>query len=393
MSSINELLSFTDIYILEDDIENSYCYYKKTKNIQKNNPSVKVDKDLLPHVVGILKEYKLKRTELIHKDKLNIEKIYIDLFNNININELIKKELIENTTLGIDKIKYILNKVDISNSLKNLIIQNIKNNEIILNKKNNYKDISFVYANRHFRAYTIEGQKGNQIVCRQTFNKEIKLSKTGIHKSIQDLLLSEELNSGGLILLCGTNGSGKSTTSAAVIKERLELHGGFCMTVEDPVEIPIEGSHGDGICIQVQINPEEGFASKIRELTRAYPTGQNLLLLVGEIRDGDTAAQALKSAIDGRLVITTIHSDNVESALKRLIVMASEYLTKEGAEDILANSFKLCIHQSLISGQMKIKFLKNNQSVANAIKNGDIYKLNSEIERQEIALNKNIKIE
>ncbi len=393
MNNKNDLLSFTDIYILEDDIENSYCYYKKKNSIQKNNPSVKVDKELLPHVIGILKEYKLKIAELVHKDKLNIEKIYSDLFYNINISDLIKKELLENTTIDIEKIKYILSKIEISNQLKNLIIQNIKNNEIILNKKNNYKDISFSYLNRHFRAYIIEGQKGNQIVCRQTFNKEIKLNKTGLNKSIQEILLSEELNSGGLILLCGTNGSGKSTTSAALIKERLELHGGFCMTVEDPVEIPIEGNHGAGICIQVQINNEDSFATKIRELTRAYPTGQNLLLLIGEIRDGDTAAQALKSAIDGRLVITTIHSDNVESALKRLIIMASEYLTLEGAQDILANSFRVCIHQSLVSGELKTKFLKNNQAVSNAIKSGDIYKLNSEIERQEIAINKNIKIE
>ncbi len=393
MNNIEELFSFTDIYIIEDDIESSYCYYKKTKGIQKNNPARRVDKDLLPHIIGMLKEYKLKRTELIHKDKLNIEKIYFDLFQNININELIKQEIIQNTNLDINKVKSLLNKVNIEHSLKSLIIQNIKNNEILIKRKNNYKDISFEYKKRNFRAYTIEGQKGNQIVCRQTFNKEIRLSSTGINKSIQDIFLSEELNSGGLILLCGTNGSGKSTTTAAIIKERLELHGGFCMTVEDPVEIPIEGNHGAGICIQIQINPEEGFAHKIRELTRAYPTGQNLLLLIGEIRDGDTAAQALKSAIDGRLVITTIHSDNVESALKRLLIMASEYLTEEGAKDILANSFKLCLHQSLISGKLETKFLKTNQSVSNAIKSGDIYKLNSEIERQQIAINKGIKID
>lgn len=393
MKPLDELFSFTDIYIIEDDIENSYCYYKKEKGILKNNPPRRVDKDLIPHIVSMLKKYKLKRTELIHKDKVNIEKAYFEIFQDVNISAMIKSELIENTNLSIEKIKYIIDKINIDLSLKNIIMQNIKNNDFLMNKKNIYKDISFEYLDRNFRAYVIEGQKGNQIVCRQIFNKERKLIKTGINKNIIDIMLSEELNNGGLILLCGTNGSGKSTTSAAIIKERLELYGGFCMTVEDPVEIPIEGNHGAGICIQVQIRPEDGFASKIRELMRAYPTGQNLMLLIGEIRDGDTAAQALKAAIDGRLVITTIHSDNVESGLKRLLIMASEYLTEDGAKDILSNSFKCCLHQSLVSGELKTKFLKTNQSVSNSIKSGDIYKLNGEIERQQIAISKGIKID
>ena len=198
--------------------------------------------------------------------------------------------------------------------------------------------------------------------------------------------MHEDLNKGGLILLCGSNGSGKSTTCAAVLKERLYKYGGYCITVEDPVEIPLEGQHGDGRCVQLEINPEEGFATKIREIMRAYPTGQNLMMLIGEIRDADTASQALRSAIDGRLVISTIHADNIKSAMKRLIVLASEKLTDEGAKDLLSNSFRIGIHQSLSTGDLKTEFLLGNKEIKNLTRRGDIDKINSEMERQKMCI-------
>lgn len=378
-----DILDFTDIYIVKEDISLSYVYYKGDDSPRQ------VDQQLLPHIKGMLHSFEKKRNELNEKNNSGIQ-FKKNIFNGLDTKKLLRETLIKNTSLDQVKIDQLVNKVDIQKNIEEIILNNLK--EFEPETGHHSKDISFTYLDRNFRSYTIEGQKNSQLVCRQNFSKNIDLQTTGLHPLIMKYLLSPELSKGGLILLCGTNGSGKSTTSAALVKERLKKHKGFCMTVEDPVEIPIEGKHGDGICIQVQINPHEGFAPKIRELMRAYPTGQNLLLLIGEIRDGDTAAQVLKAAVDGRLVISTIHADNVESALKRLLVMASTHLPQEAAADLLADSFRICLHQSLINGTLKTKFLKATDGVNSIIKNNEISKLNSEIERQEIAINKNIEI-
>ena len=205
-------------------------------------------------------------------------------------------------------------------------------------------------------------------------------------------LLSEDLNEGGLVILCGSNGSGKSTTCAGLLKERLIRFGGYCITVEDPIEIPLEGQHGDGRCVQLEVDAKLGFAPKIREIMRAYPTGQNLSMLIGEIRDPDTASQALRSAIDGRLVVTTIHADNIQSALKRLLVLASDILTEDGAKDLLSNSFRIGRHQSLKTGKLKSEFLMGTKETQLLIRRGEIDKISSELElqKQRISLKKEI---
>jgi twitching motility protein PilT len=378
------LLNFTDIYIVLDDYRQSYCYYKGT-----DTPET-VNEKLLPHIENMINAYQIKKIKLSNKDYSgNIEE---KIFEGLEIEDFLRKELSANTSLDKTKIDYLCDKVSLFPYIREKITDNLK--KVNISKtENTFKDVSFTYLDRNFRSYTIEGLYTNILVCRQNFSKNISLSTSGLHPTIYNELLAPELSKGGLILLCGTNGSGKSTTCAALIKERLSKHKGFCMTVEDPIEIPIEGKHGDGVCLQVQINPHEGFAPKIRELMRAYPTGQNLLLLIGEIRDSDTAVQVLKAAIDGRLVVSTIHADTVEAALKRLLIMAAEKMSFEAATDLLSDSFRICLHQSLLNGTLKTKFLKGNSTVAGIIKNGDIDKLNSEIERQEIAINKNIKFE
>jgi Tfp pilus assembly pilus retraction ATPase PilT len=388
-SEIEEVFLFTDLYIVVDDWESSYCYYPPEKNdIKVNNPPKLITKKQKPYIRKFIREYKKRKAELVKKEVNLSENVTKKIIGELNIKSIFKEDIMENTNITEQQLNKLLKYSNINQLTSNLLKKNIEKYAIEENVfiKNNIKDISMEFMNRHFRIYEMEGKNGKQIVCRQTFNKERKLNSTGISDKIIKYLMHEDLNKGGLIILCGSNGSGKSTTCAAILKERLYKYGGYCITVEDPIEIPLEGQHGDGRCVQLEINPEEGFAPKIREMMRAYPTGQNLMMLIGEIRDSDTASQALRSAIDGRLVITTIHADNIKSALKRLIVLASEKLTEEGAKDLLSNSFRIGIHQSLLSGTLSTDFLLGNREVRNLTKTGDIDKLNSEMERQKMSL-------
>lgn len=119
-------------------------------------------------------------------------------------------------------------------------------------------------------------------------------------------------NPHGIILVTGPTGSGKTTTLYAAIKE-LNRPNVNIVTVEDPVESPIEG------ITQVQVNPKAGlvFANSLRSILRQDPD----VILVGEIRDAETAEIAVRAAITGHLVLSTLHTNDAASSIARLMDM------------------------------------------------------------------------
>jgi type IV pilus assembly protein PilB len=119
----------------------------------------------------------------------------------------------------------------------------------------------------------------------------------------------------GMILTCGPTGSGKTTTLYACINMLNSVERNI-MTVEDPVEYQVAG------IIQGNVNVKAGitFATGLRTLVRQDPD----VILVGEIRDGETARIAVEAALTGHLVLSTIHSNDAASAITRLIDMGVE---------------------------------------------------------------------
>ena len=119
----------------------------------------------------------------------------------------------------------------------------------------------------------------------------------------------------GMILVTGPTGSGKSTTLYATLHAvaRTEIN---VITVEDPVEYRIPGIN------QVQVNPKAGltFASALRSILRSDPD----VVLIGEIRDHETAQIAIEAALTGHLVLSTLHTNDAPSAITRLIEMGIE---------------------------------------------------------------------
>lgn len=116
----------------------------------------------------------------------------------------------------------------------------------------------------------------------------------------------------GMLLVCGPTGSGKSTTVYAILNQ-VSNESLNTMTVEDPVEYHIAGIN------QVQVNNKAGltFASALRSFLRQDPD----IMMVGEIRDGETATIATRAAITGHLVISTIHTNDAASTTSRLVNM------------------------------------------------------------------------
>ena len=142
----------------------------------------------------------------------------------------------------------------------------------------------------------------------------------------------------GIILVTGATGSGKSTTVYSILQElnRPEIN---IITVEDPIEMNIEGMN------QVQVNAEIGmtFAAALRSILRQDPN----IILIGEIRDSETAQIAVRASITGHLVLSTIHTNNALSTIERLLDMDVErYLLSTSLTGIIAQRLakKLCTH-------------------------------------------------
>ena len=119
----------------------------------------------------------------------------------------------------------------------------------------------------------------------------------------------------GVVLVTGPTGSGKSTTLYAALNELNTVEKNI-ITIEDPVEYQLDG------ITQVQVNPKAGltFAAGLRSILRADPD----IILVGEIRDRETAQIAIEAALTGHLVLSTLHTNDAPGAVTRLIEMGIE---------------------------------------------------------------------
>lgn len=150
---------------------------------------------------------------------------------------------------------------------------------------------------------------------------ELGLRGRGL-KNLEDAILRPH----GIIIVCGPTGSGKTTTLYSILS-RINTPRVNMITLEDPVEYQIPGVN------QVQVNPGVGltFASGLRSFLRQDPN----IIMVGEIRDSETAGLAIQAALTGHLVFSTLHTNNASGALPRLLDM--------GAEPFLLASTMTCV--------------------------------------------------
>lgn len=163
-------------------------------------------------------------------------------------------------------------------------------------------------------------------------------------------------NPHGIILVTGPTGSGKSTTCYTILSE-LNSEEVNIITVEDPVEANVDGVNQ----VQVNTKAELTFASALRSILRQDPD----IIMIGEIRDGETAEIAVKASITGHLVISTLHTNSTAASITRLIDMGVEpYLIGDSIVGIIAQRLvrKLCpdCKRMRAASDMEKKLLNRN---------------------------------
>jgi len=184
------------------------------------------------------------------------------------------------------------------------------------------------------RVSTLPTVHGEKIVMRVLDKSQgiLSLEDLGMQGSAFEETIAAIKKPYGVILSTGPTGSGKSTTLYAILN-RISLPGVNIVTLEDPVEYEISGIN------QCQIKPEIGFtfASGLRSILRQDPN----VIMVGEIRDGETAGMVTHAALTGHLVLSTLHTNDTAGALPRMINMGVEPF-------LITSSINLIIAQRLV---------------------------------------------
>ena len=179
---------------------------------------------------------------------------------------------------------------------------------------------------------------GEKVVMRLASKEGFKRDKKDLGLNEEDMAKFEGIlrNPNGIILVTGPTGSGKSTTLYTALSE-LASDEVNIITVEDPVEANIDGVN------QVQVNNKADltFSSALRSILRQDPD----IIMIGEIRDGETAGIAVKASITGHLVVSTLHTNSTVATISRLIDMGVEpYLLGDSLVGIIAQRLvrRLC---------------------------------------------------
>lgn len=186
------------------------------------------------------------------------------------------------------------------------------------------------------RISTVPSIYGESVVIRllQRGDMALDFDRLGYGEALSDILRDILAEPNGIVLVTGPTGSGKTTTLYAAMT-LLNTEQRKILSVEDPVEYNIEGIN------QIQVNPQIGltFASTLRSILRQDPD----VIMIGEMRDRETAEIAVQSALTGHLVLSTLHTNDAVSSVSRMLDM--------GVEDYLINaSLVAVVAQRLVRG-------------------------------------------
>lgn len=183
------------------------------------------------------------------------------------------------------------------------------------------------------RTSTLPSEYGESVVLRILNPKNLlSLKELGLREDLLSLFEKEIQRPNGMIVVTGPTGSGKTTTLYAFLKE-VASGEEKTITIEDPIEYHLTGIS------QTQVNPAKGydFASGLRAIVRQDPD----VILVGEIRDGQTAEISLQAALTGHLVFSTLHTNDAAGTVARFTALGAEIST-------VASALTLIIAQRLV---------------------------------------------
>jgi type IV pilus assembly protein PilB len=247
----------------------------------------------------------------------------------IRIRYRIDGELTTINTLGIESLAPLVTRIKILAGL-NIAEKRLPQDGRIITKVGN--------AEVDLRVSILPIVSGEKIVIRILNRDNYKVSKEKLGLSKENLKKLENIiaSPNGIVLVTGPTGSGKSTTLYTILSE-LNSNNVNIVTIEDPVEYTLSGVN------QVNVNTKAGltFANGLRSILRQDPD----IVMIGEIRDEETAQIAIKAAITGHLVLSTLHTNDSPSSITRLVDMGVEpYLVATSISGIIAQRLvkKIC---------------------------------------------------
>ena len=229
-----------------------------------------------------------------------------------------------------------------------------------------------------FRVNVFKQRNEVSMVIRNIVTEIPKFDDLGLPEVLKDVVMAKR----GLILFVGGTGSGKSTSLAALIDYRNEHSKGHIITIEDPVEYIHR--HKGCIINQREVGMDtDSFEDALKKTLRQAPD----VILIGEIRDRETMEHALAFAETGHLAISTLHANNANQALDRIINFFPEERRNQLLSDLSIN-LRAFVSQRLIPTVDKkrcaaIEILLNSGRVADLIKQGAVMEIKDVMEKSE----------
>lgn len=217
----------------------------------------------------------------------------------------------------------------------------------LLSKEHKDSSYSLIYNGTYFRVEYSKSISGDLWCLRRMPDNVPSIHNLGYNNRFVQQMLSLSDKS-GLILWGGATGQGKTTAIASLLAEFLNINGGFAYTIEDPVEMPLDGEYqalngSTGFCRQVEVIHDD-WKTPLKSALRSHPR----YIFIGEIRTTDAAIECLRAAISGHLVLATIHAGTLTDALISLVKYATGGLHESSAYDILSRGLLAVINQDLV---------------------------------------------
>jgi type IV pilus assembly protein PilB len=290
------IIKVDDIEILQTDLEKTAEDLKDIKELEE-----KIHKISVTQVVSLILAAALK----VESSDIHIEAEE----SGISLRFRIDGVLHDIARLEREVWDKLVSRIKLSSKLK-------------LNIKDKPQDGSFSVHIKgkpiDFRVSTLPTAFGESIVMRVLYHekvKEMKLDNLGIAKYNRSVLDKELKRPNGMIVITGPTGSGKTTTLYAILN-KLNSADNKVITIEDPIEYKIEGIS------QSQVNKDKGytFAKALKSVVRQDPD----IILVGEIRDKETAEISLNAALTGHLLFATLHTNDVAGTIPRFLALGAK---------------------------------------------------------------------
>lgn len=303
-------------YGRQEGINNALLYYRKTLSARL----IEIIKTEQPAAPDLLKEIFLEAL-IDHASDIHFEPQEKDAVIRFRIDGLLH----EAVKISKDNYDNILNLVKVQANVKIDDHFSAQDGSIRFEDQNNVVDM---------RVSIVPIVDGEKITLRllSHYVKGLSFSDIGLLPNDQALIDAAAKKPFGMILVTGPTGSGKTTTLYSLLKilNRPEVN---ITTIEDPVEYRVPGTN------QIQVNPqtELTFAKGLRSIVRQDPD----VILVGEIRDNETAEIAVNAALTGHLLLSTFHANDAASAYPRLLDMKIEPF-------LLASTLEIIIAQRLV---------------------------------------------